>query len=198
VIGIGGFTAFEDVNSADFLAELQTGLQAAFDRLVDRLLSPLFRFLAGDMNIPESDAEELAADVLMVVHAKVSGFRFSERAKLTTWIFQVAKNRAIDYHRRSKPDSCELSDSVVGSDTEKAGTYTNRNPHLHTWLANELAGLSEQDRQILNWRALDYDFAQIANWLGMAEGTARVRHKRALDKLKAAAERQVPQGASQS
>jgi RNA polymerase sigma-70 factor (ECF subfamily) len=150
------------------------------------------------MNIPESDAEELAADVLMVVHAKVSGFRFSERAKLTTWIFQVAKNRAIDYHRRSKPDSCELSDSVVGSDTEKAGTYTNRNPHLHTWLANELAGLSEQDRQILNWRALDYDFAQIANWLGMAEGTARVRHKRALDKLKAAAERQVPQGASQS
>jgi RNA polymerase sigma factor (sigma-70 family) len=150
------------------------------------------------MNIPESDAEELAADVLMVVHAKVSGFRFSERAKLTTWIFQVAKNRAIDYHRRSKPDFCELSDSVVGSDTVKAGSYTNRNPHLQIWLANELAGLSEQDRQILNWRALDYDFAQIADWLGMAEGTARVRHKRALDKLKAAAERQVPQGASQS
>ena len=80
----------------------------------------------------------------------------------------------------------------------KAGSYTNRNPHLQIWLANELAGLSEQDRQILNWRALDYDFAQIADWLGMAEGTARVRHKRALDKLKAAAERQVPQGASQS
>ena len=150
------------------------------------------------MNIPESDAEELAADVLMVVHAKLSGFRFSERAKLTTWIFQVAKNRAIDYHRRSKRDFCELSDSVVGSDTVKAGSYTNRNPHLQIWLANELAGLSEQDRQILNWRALDYDFAQIADWLGMAEGTARVRHKRALDKLKAAAERQVPQGASQS
>ena len=150
------------------------------------------------MDIPEADAEELAADVLMTVRNSVRDFQFSERARLTTWIFKIAKNRAIDYHRRSKPESCELDDSVVGSLGEKAGSYTSRNPHLHGWLANELAGLSEQDRQILNWRALDYDFAQIGEWMGMAEGTARVRHKRALDKLKAAAERQVPQGASQS
>jgi RNA polymerase sigma-70 factor (ECF subfamily) len=150
------------------------------------------------MDIPEADAEELAPDVLMTVRKSVRDFQFSERARLTTWIFKIAKNRAIDYHRRSKPESCELDDSVVGRVGEKAGSYTSRNPHLRGWLANELAALSEQDRQILNWRALGYDFAQIGEWMGMAEGTARVRHKRALDKLKAAAERQVPQGASQS
>jgi RNA polymerase sigma-70 factor (ECF subfamily) len=150
------------------------------------------------MDIPEADAEELAPDVLMTVRNSVRDFQFSERARLTTWIFKIAKNRAIDYHRRSKPEFCELDDSVVGSAGQKAGSYTSRNPHLRGWLADELAGLSEQDRQILNWRALDYDFAQIGEWMGMAEGTARVRHKRALDKLKAAAERQVPQGVSQS
>jgi RNA polymerase sigma-70 factor, ECF subfamily len=165
--------------------------------LFERLVSPLFRFLTGGMDIPEADAEELAADVLMTVRNSVRDFQFGERARLTTWIFKIAKNRAIDYHRRSKPESCELDDSVVGPAGEKAGSYTSRNPHLRGWLANELAGLSEQDRQILNWRALDYDFAQIGEWMGMAEGTARVRHKRALDKLKAAAERQVPQGAPQ-
>jgi RNA polymerase sigma factor (sigma-70 family) len=149
------------------------------------------------MDIPETDAEELTADVLMAVRNSIRDFQFGKRARLTTWIFKIAQNRAIDYHRRSKPEFCELDDSIVGPG-EKAGTYTNRNPHLRGWLANELAGLSEQDRQILNWRALDYDFAQIGEWMGMAEGTARVRHKRALDKLKAAAERQVPQGASQS
>ena len=150
------------------------------------------------MDIPEADAEELAADVLMKVRNSVRDFQFSERARLTTWIFKIAKNKAIDYHRRSKPEFCELDDSVVVPAGETAGSYTSRNPHLRGWLAAELAGLSEQDRQILNWRALDYDFAQIGEWMGMAEGTARVRHKRALDKLKAAAERQVPQGASQS
>jgi RNA polymerase sigma-70 factor (ECF subfamily) len=150
------------------------------------------------MNIPEADAEELGPDVLMAVRNTIRNFQFSKRAKLTTWIFQIAKNRAIDYHRRPKPESCDLDDSVVGSADKNAGTYTSRNPGLRSWLASELAGLSEQDQQILNWRALDFDFAQIGEWLGMAEGTARVRHKRALDKLKAAAERQVPQGASQS
>ena len=150
------------------------------------------------MNIPEADAEELAADVLMTVRKSMHDFQFSERAKFTTWIFKIATNRAIDYHRRSKPEFCELDDSVVGPVGEKAGAYTNRNPDLRAWLASEFAGLSEQDQQILNWRALDFDFAQIGEWLGIAEGTARVRHKRALDKLKAAAERQVPQGASQS
>jgi RNA polymerase sigma-70 factor (ECF subfamily) len=150
------------------------------------------------MDIPEADAEEIAADVLMTVRNSVRDFQFGERARLTTWIFKIAKNRAIDYHRRSKPETCELDDSVIGPAGENAGSYTSRNPHLRGWLANEFAGLSEQDRQILNWRALDYDFAQIGEWTGMAEGTTRVRHKRALDKLKAAAERQVPQGASQS
>ena len=150
------------------------------------------------MDIPEEDAEELAADVLLAVRNSVRHFQFSQRARLTTWIFKIAKNRAIDYHRRSKPESCELHESVVGATGETAPTYTTRNPHLNAWLANELAALSEQDRQILNLRALDFDFAQIGEWLGIAEGTARVRHKRALDKLKAAAERRVPQGASQS
>jgi RNA polymerase sigma-70 factor, ECF subfamily len=150
------------------------------------------------MNIPEADAEELVPDVLMAVRNTVRNFQFSKRARLTTWIFQIAKNRAIDYHRRPKPESCELDESIVGSTGQRDGTYTSRNPELRAWLASEFAGLSERDQQILNWRALDFDFAQIGEWLGMAEGTARVRHKRALDKLKAAAERRVPQGASQS
>ena len=150
------------------------------------------------MDIPEADAEEIAADVLMTVRNSVSDFQFGERARLTTWIFKIAKNRAIDYHRRSKPVVIELDDSVIGSAGEKTATYTNRNPHLRAWFANEFATLSLQDQQILTYHAQGYDFAQIAEWVGTTEGTARVRHKRALDKLKAAAEHQVPQGASQS
>ena len=150
------------------------------------------------MDIPEADAEELAADVLLAVRNSVRDFQFGERARLTTWIFKIAKNRAIDYHRRSRPESSELEESVVGSAGERSETYTNRHPHLRVWLAKEFATLTLQDQQILTYRAQGYEFAQIAEWVGMTEGTARVRHKRALDKLKAAAERQVPQGASQS
>ena len=45
----------------------------------------------------ETDAEELAQDVLMKVYAKVGTFHRSGKAMLTTWIFQIAGNRAIDF-----------------------------------------------------------------------------------------------------
>ena len=40
----------------------------------------------------------------MTVHEKIGTFRHGGRAKLTTWIYQIAKNRAIDYHRSAKPE----------------------------------------------------------------------------------------------
>ena len=52
------------------------------------------------------------------------------------------------------------------------------------WIREQLAELSDQDRQILTWRALEFSYQQIGQWLGISEGSARVRHKRALDKLK--------------
>ena len=123
--------------------------------------SPLFRFLMVVLTFPKPTRRNSQQTCSWWSQQNWGGFQFNERARLTTWIFQVAKNRAIDYHRQSKPDSCELDDSVVGAYGRKKaafGSYTSRNPHLHSWLANELAGLSEQDRQILNWRALDFRF----------------------------------------
>jgi RNA polymerase sigma factor (sigma-70 family) len=52
------------------------------------------------------------------------------------------------------------------------------------WIREQLAELSEQDRQILTWRALEFSYQQIGEWLGISEGSARVRHKRVLDRLK--------------
>jgi len=152
------------------------------------------------MDVPELIAEELCADLLMVVHEKIGTFRFGERAKLTTWIFEIAKNRAIDYHRRSKPDCCSLNEAIQQQDQDATvgSEYAGRNETLLVWLRSELEQLSERDQAILKWRALEIPFAQIAAWLQMTEGTVRVRHKRALDKLKVAAERDVQQGASKS
>jgi len=150
------------------------------------------------MEIPESNAEELAADVLMVVYEKIGTFQFGGRAKLTTWIFEIAKNKAIDYHRRSKPEYCGLNEATVRREEGVGAEYAGRNEQLLGWLRSELGGLSEQDQAILKWRALDIPFAEIAKWLEMTEGAVRVRHKRALDRLRATAERVVPQGASQS
>jgi hypothetical protein len=49
------------------------------------------------MKVPEADAEELASDVLYAVRENIHKFRPGGPAKLSTWIYEIAKNRAIDY-----------------------------------------------------------------------------------------------------
>jgi RNA polymerase sigma factor (sigma-70 family) len=187
-------TSFDDLNSAPFVSELQRGSEEAFERLVDRLLPPLFKFLTVRMSVPEPTAEELAADVLMTVHEKLPNFRFGSRAKLTTWIFEIAKNRAIDYHRVRRPAFEDVTGVALRANRDADLAPSEREDALMQWLRAQLSQLSEGDQQILKWRALDFPFAEIAEWLEIPEGTARVRHKRALDKLKAASGARMSQG----
>jgi RNA polymerase sigma-70 factor (ECF subfamily) len=154
-------------------------------RLVDSLFVPVWQFLVNFMDVPEPDAEEIAQDTFLKVHSSVRGYHNDGRAKLTTWIFEIARNRAIDFHRVCRPEQEELADDLqIPADGEVAG----RNKSYLAWLRVELPKLSSQDRNILLWRAKDFSYAEIGSWLGIKEGTARVRHHRALEKLGVAAQ----------
>ena len=153
-------------------------------RLMSEMSSPLFWFLTTRMSIPETTAEEIAADTFLTVHQKVKTFRITGKGKLTTWIFEIAKNRAIDYHRAPKPKVQELGASTCISYEDEPSDEVEETNGKIRWIREQLAELSDRDRQILTWRALEFPFQQIGEWLGISEGSARVRHKRVLDRLK--------------
>jgi RNA polymerase sigma factor (sigma-70 family) len=147
-----------------------------------RLLPPVTNYLASTLNVPELDAEECASDALYSAYKKISSFR-PGNAKLTTWIFKIAKNRAIDFHRQCRVHSVSLEEigEIVRppEKTECAGL----NKALLDELRVKLEALPQQDRDILLWRADDCSYADIAGWLGIKEPTARVRHLRAMKKV---------------
>lgn len=144
------------------------------------------------MDVPEADAEELTCDVLLAVSQSIKGFKLDGRAKLTTWIFQIAKNRAIDFHRRCRPEEVELSeDSATVGDVK---SFAGRNEELLGWLNDELDLLPEADQMLLKWRAVDIPYSDIAKWLGITDGNARTRHNRLKAKLVNAGTRIKPQG----
>ena len=66
------------------------------------------------MDVPEADAEEIASDVLFTVTRKIHTFKCGGRAKLTTWIYEIAKNRAIDFHRKTRVEEVEFDDNTRG------------------------------------------------------------------------------------
>jgi RNA polymerase sigma-70 factor, ECF subfamily len=146
---------------------------------------PIWKFLVNFMDVPEPDAEEIAQDTFLKVHSSVRSYHNDGRAKLTTWIFEIARNCAIDFHRAHKPKQVILTDDVQ---IPENGKVAGRNEPYLAWLKVELPKLSSEDRNILLWRAQDFTYAEIGNWLGIKEGTARVRHHRAMEKLGVAAQ----------
>ena len=150
-------------------------------QLVDALASPLVGFLRFAMDVPEADAEEIASDVLFTVTRKIHSFKCGGRAKLTTWIYEIAKNRAIDFHRKTRVEEVEFDDNTRGGQNRES--FACRNQTMLSWLEGELRDFSDADRQLLLWRGREIEYATIAQWLGTTEGAARTRHTRALAKL---------------
>jgi len=149
------------------------------------------------MGVPESDVDDVYVDVFMKIHGNVGTFKCGGPAKLTTWIYRIAQNVAVDYHRSSKLNkmSTEFNEESPKHSKARDGACAGRNAELLKWLDGELAKLSERDQALLKWRALEIPYAQIGEWQGMTEVAARVRHQRAMEKLFTAAKSVLSEGA---
>jgi RNA polymerase sigma-70 factor, ECF subfamily len=185
---------FEHLNAAEFIRRVAGGDEVAFRELFEALHRHVAEFLQR-RGVAELDADELAADALFKAHRSIRTFRPNGGAKLTTWIFEIAKNTAIDHFRsqakrdaefaeiaadqRANPDASEMS-FVVRS--------TNKDV-----LVAALETLSEADRDILRMRQV-MEYSEIAKAETISEQAARVRYKRALDRLKQAIVESIQNG----
>lgn len=142
------------------------------------------------MHVPESDAEELANDTLLSVSSSILTFQHGGKAKLTTWIFEIAKNKALDFHRKARPGDGVFEDRFASR--IPPGVDAGRNKNYVAWINEQLAKLDEADRMLLLWRANGIPYAQLAQWLEITEGAARTRHNRLLGRLASAAEAGIP------
>lgn len=151
----------------------------------------------------------MTADVLFRVHAAVGTFNPDGGAELTTWIWQIARNRGIDWVRSQK----RLVATVpLDKDTEHESNRT----HVNDWFRDRLpdrslssrakseksdheknfecalrarAALSEDDLCLLEQR-LSMSNGEIADAEGVREGTIRTRYSRAVARFKAAYEKE--------
>jgi len=92
------------------LRKAQRGDERAFNIIVRAYEVPVFNYvlrLVGDRAL----AEDLTQEVFLRVYQGIRGF--SLRAKFTTWLFQVTKNRVLDELRaneRRPRSTCALED----------------------------------------------------------------------------------------
>ena len=98
-------TQVEDVAC---LKAISQGDEASFELLYKRYQPMLLKFSAGLLNGDVSQAADIVDDALFDVWNKAANY--SEKAKVSTWLFTITRFKTIDYLRKQK--NITLTDDV--------------------------------------------------------------------------------------
>ena len=97
----------ETVTEARLVSEALGGSQSAFEQIVRRYQRPVISLIVrmvGDRGV----AEELAQESFVKAFRNLRGFDVTRR--LSSWLFRIAHNTALDWLRRARPAIVSLDD----------------------------------------------------------------------------------------
>jgi RNA polymerase sigma-70 factor (ECF subfamily) len=183
----GGLRATAD---SDLVARAAAGGGAAFHALVERHRAMVYR-LAFQFAGNHHDAEDIAQDVFIKVYRSLDRFRYD--AQLTSWLYRIVMNACIDHKRRHAPagwapftEDAELRMANTPEDgpgpEEKA--YGGQ---IGEVLESEIARLPPGQRLVFTMRHHEgLKLGEIADALGLAEGTVKRQLHAAVHRLRAA------------
>lgn len=173
-------TAFDPAFEAGLLVELSSGARdAVFEQLFRTMRERVFA-VCLNVTANRSDAEDATQETFCSVFRALPSFR--GEARLSTWIFRIAIRAALRVRARRVPAEL-LDDEPVAPRGPNPGEAREQRDRL---LAG-LASLSADHRVVLALFAVDgLSHAQIAETLGVPEGTVWSRLHLARKRLAAA------------
>ena len=175
---------------ADLIARAAGGDVSAFQILVERHRSMVYR-IAYQFAGNHHDAEDIAQDVFIKVYRSLDRFRYD--AQLTSWLYRIVMNACIDHRRRQSPagwapftEETELQ--MVNTPEEGPGPEDQAyGGQLGEVLESEIARLPPGQRLVFTMRHHEgLKLSEIANALGLAEGTVKRQLHAAVHRLRAA------------
>lgn len=183
----------KEAMEAHILAErVCQGDLSAFQGLVDQFKKKVY-FLAYDIVGDHHEAEDVSQEVFIKVYRSLGSFR--RDAKMSSWIYQIAVNSAIDLlrKRKAKPsvnleefDHIELQDAPRGAATAAVDPESSAEAALLQGRIEEaLYSLTPRERTVFAMRHYnDFQINEIADVLEVSSGTVKSLLFRALQKLR--------------
>lgn len=161
----------------------KSGDRAAFRALFDHFAPRVKSYILG-MKLADSEAEELMQDVMLTVWRKAALFD-PEKARVSTWIFRVARNKVIDSRRRRKLTEVSADDLL----TEMPDDAETDRPLIEK--QNAVRVKAALDRLKPNLRIVieksffeEMSHTEIAEALDLPLGTAKSRIRLAFQQLR--------------
>jgi RNA polymerase sigma-70 factor, ECF subfamily len=134
----------EATNDAVLMARIIAGDQAAFHRFAQRHVA---RFLAVAQRIigNQSDAEEIVQDALLRVWLHAPEWQ-QGAAQVTTWVYRIVVNLALDYTRKNRGYLLSLDDAGDPADPAPDAQMLAEGRQLESFITRAIAELPTRQR----------------------------------------------------
>lgn len=158
--------------------------KAAFRKLFDHF-APRIKSFILKQKISDEAAEDLTQEVMVTVWHKAHLFD-PKKAKLSTWIFRIARNKFIDRVRRKKYVEVNVDDHIRYAEAdEKTDTPVIQNQDRKR-IISAMSKLKENLKTVIELSFYqDMSHSQIAEHLDLPLGTVKSRIRIAFQKLRA-------------
>jgi RNA polymerase sigma-70 factor (ECF subfamily) len=160
------------------VARSRAGDMSAFADLVRRHQARVFRFIMRMLDAHD-EAMELTQDVFVKAWQALPGWR--PDARFSTWLLQIARNAALDHlRRRQRVRFAPLEDGLDVADASPGPEARYASHQQQIQLDRALRRIAPEHREVLLLREVEgLAYAELADVLGVAEGTVKSRLARA-------------------
>lgn len=155
-----------------------------FNILINKYELSILRFVYNSVRDREA-AEDITQEVFITVYNKL--YSYNKEYKFSNWLYQIAKNKAIDYMRKYKrvyEANVEEVQEVVSKEAspEEKAEFKETKRLVETFLNT----LNEIDKQIILLRYTNDNmtFSDIAEVLNMGESAVKRRYYKARERFR--------------
>lgn len=166
------------------------GEKQALEILVARYLKPIYG-LAYNFVGNSADAEDVTQEAFVKIWKNIR--KFDQKKKFKPWIFEIAKNTAIDFTRKRKTIPFSRFENEAGENV-LTETLRDKAPlpldicerkDITSQLFAAIKKLSLKYREVISLRLNEeMTFEEIANLLGISVNTIKSRYRRGLIELR--------------
>jgi len=164
--------------------EVLKGNIDSFNILVHKYELSILRFTYNTLKDKEA-AEDITQETFITLYNKL--YSYNKDYKFSNWLYQIARNKCIDYMRKYKrvyEANVEEVGELVSKEVspEQSAEFKETKRLVETFVKN----LNDIDRQILIMRYSNDNmtFIDIANILNMTESAVKRRYYKARDSFK--------------
>ena len=164
-----GEMALPGASDFELVARAQHGDQRAFEKIIERhhdMVFAVVRSILGDRD----EVEDTVQNVFIKIFRGLSGFQ--GRSKLSSWIYQVTRNEALNSAGRYRPEVVPVEDLAGPESAGPEEMYRDR--RLRELLELYLARLEEPQRIALNLYYMgERSYNEIADIMNIPVGTVK-------------------------